>query len=207
MKKWSILALGLAAGCALFGQGFVSFANIGPGFRAPFKDALGGNLTGSWMVELWVGRSPDVVMAVPGTMKTVNFNNFGFFNAGTVPIPAYMLDESGNGHASVRVWAPAAGDSWAEAVSTPGAKVGMTWYPMTFTIKANMLEPGFPPLPGAPMENMTPVHIFPAIPEPSVFALGFVGASVLLICRSSRGFEYSGSRPGSTLCREQRTSC
>jgi hypothetical protein len=187
MKKLAIVAIGLAAGFALQAQGFVSFANLGSGLLAPYKDVGGANLSGSYVVELWAGTTANTLLAVPGTQKTVNFNASGFFNAGTVSIPVSQLDASGNGFASVKVWAnPGGVTSWGQASTTQGLKVGQTGGigGGSFAIKANMLDPTLPPPPGAVMKNMSAITMYNnPVPEPSVIALGILGAAALFLRR------------------------
>jgi len=176
----------LVGGLSAFGQGFVSFANLGTGVDSPFKYIDGTLVSGSgFTVELLVGATPTSVTDSITPFFTGSFTA-GYFNGGsrTVPAqdvfawPASPISLAPNGtYAAVRVWSNLGGSvtSYAQALTTLGAVYGVTqvW---EIPVQTSLTVP---PAPMYGMPLMSPLG--PTIPEPSTILLGALGVGAWLL--------------------------
>jgi PEP-CTERM motif len=184
MKKTLTVIVCLVGSLTAFSQGYVNFANLGTGVNSKFNDVNGVALTGTgYMVELLAGQTSPTDSLTPVFMGSFAS---GYFNGGSVTVPAADIDASGNSVFQVRVWNTLGGTitSYAAAIATgSGSSTGVT---ASFTVKPQV-STTLPPaaLAGMPLingtGNLTPTPA--VVPEPSVLAMAFLGLGALFIRR------------------------
>jgi hypothetical protein len=177
MKK-TLLTLGLIAFSAAhcFSQGSVYFSNLGGGVVAPITDAGGTRLAGTgFTAELWTAATgvvdPSAFAPVAGSAGPFDSGNFaGFILNRTSPIvvAGVAIDQTAN--FLVRAWDNQGGSvtSWDNAIVRGESEV----LTAVGALKGAQ-APDVPVLTGLATFAITPV------PEPSVIALGLVGAGLL----------------------------
>jgi len=186
MKKLLLTsALAIIATLSSYGQGSVAFANSA---TTKVTDSAGVALptTAGYVVELMY--APDGTPAaafdlaatrVGGT--TTIFPVAGQFNGGNRTVTT-LSPAGGFGLFQVRAWQGAAGASYAEAMLTGNAnyQAGKSGIFRVDTGDPTTVPPGTPA--NLVANGLTGFSVSP-IPEPSVIALGLLGAGALLMLR------------------------
>jgi len=192
MKKLLVVGLLVIATASAFAQGQVSFNNNG--LQTPLPDSLavffgdpaagGHRLTlgdGAFVAQLWYGPagSPESALtaltdpATPFRVATT-LSPGTWANGGTKTLPG--IAEQATAVLQVRVWDTTKGSTYAAAsAANNGQYVGKS---VLFNYVA---PPAGSPVSAYNMANFT--GFFVAVPEPSVIALGILGAGVLLLRR------------------------
>jgi hypothetical protein len=187
MKKTILALVSVVAAVGAMAQGSVNFANrvTAVGLSAPVTDAMTGTpLAGdAYLATLYWGTSADSlapVTAIVGGVDTPlaqKFATAGFFVGGKTLIKGAA--EGAAIFVQVRAWEKSAGATY-EAAEAALGKVGKS---NTFqvTLGGDNLSPPQTP---ANMVGLTSFTIA-AIPEPSVLALGALGAFALILRRKN----------------------
>lgn len=166
MKKLLLLAVCVAGALSTYGQGTVSFANIGVGVNAPVFDIDGTTrLAGNqYMAQLLINGT-----AIAST-SFLTGANAGYFLGGTQTLAG--IPSGTTVTATIRAWDTATGADFAAA----SAKVSADWQ---LTITGNSAVQ--PPVPPGPLTGM-PTGLA-LVPEPSTIALAILGGVALLFRR------------------------
>jgi hypothetical protein len=182
MKKLAILSAALLITASAFGQGTVTFNNRVTGvvdFKIGLED-LGGQFLGyldgvNFTAEIWGGLTPDSL--APATPPTTfrSGNAVGYVNPVTVTLPGVPLDAP-SAYIQVRVWENQGGAiaAWEQAIANDPIARGLSQIVQISAIGGNFNTP--PNL----VNELGAFNIAP-IPEPSMIALGLVGAVGLLL--------------------------
>jgi hypothetical protein len=188
MKKIVLFAATAIACAAAYGQGTVNFSNrvLGSGVDAPVFYGDAGSTTrvegDAYLAQLWAapagGTLAPVGPAVPFRTGTL---------AGYILTTATETNPDGSLRAvdgvaagspalvQVRAWASSLGDTWEEAAAAGLGGTGMSGE-LTITTGGGLNPPG-------PLIGLTSFNVATVIPEPSIAALGILGAGLLLIRR------------------------
>jgi hypothetical protein len=177
MKTLLILSSCVAAAVATMAQGTVNFANYVSGsIDAPITDASGTALDSSYLVQLYAGASESSLAPVG---SAINITTSGYFKDNN-PIDTGLPGQS-PAYLQVRAWSGSVA-SYDLASTTPGLEFGKSAVLGPITLGG----PGASGPPAVPV-NLTGLQGFQlstvAIPEPSVLALGFLGAGLLFLRR------------------------
>jgi len=185
MKKLIATAALCALSVSVFAQGRVNFSTqiLGLPAGAIAKDTAGAPLTGSWHVQLWGALGSGVTEDLLNPLSSVLTLSFaaGTFNGGTIypknPPPGSITDSiSGAATLQFRVWDSAVA-TWSALVQ---GNFGGASTPFAHNITAppdlNVNLTGF----GTANANGFQLIV---VPEPSVIALGVLGALALLFRR------------------------
>lgn len=178
MKRF-LSALLVSSPLICFSQGTINFANIyGSSVNAPVYESDGlTKLSGSqFMAELLAGPSASSL----GSVATTSFlagNGAGYFLGGTQTIDS--VPPAGIAWVAVDVWNTASGASFSQAKTSGLAN--SWWESSIFQVQtgSSLINPSTPGiLTGL---GNSPVYLN-GVPEPSTFALGSLGA-VIVLCR------------------------
>lgn len=185
MKKAIAVVAGLLAAVAAYAQGSVNFVNFLPGSGIDAPVYLGNTTTGAkldgtaYLAQLWGGPAGGTLAASGDAVPFRSGAGAGYWNAGANSARSIGgVPEGANADLEVRVWAKAVGDTWEQAVA---AKMDGYGTSAKLTIKTGG-APGSTVLP-ADLVGLTSFAITPVVPEPSVLALGALGAGLLLLRR------------------------
>ena len=180
MKKLLVLSAFAMSGLVAFAQGTINFNNRvpGSGVNAPVQNGSGVLLSGTqFQAQLMAGLDAGSLIAVgtPLSFKTGSLAGyFGITTAVVVPSVA----PGGIAVAQIRAWNTQAGATYSDAVTT-GWGYGAS---KIFDVKTG--GDGSPPsVPGDMINLGTSGWSLSVVPEPSVMALGLLGAVGLLIRR------------------------
>lgn len=172
MKHLALTLTALFAAASVYAQGTVNFANRIPGtLDAPVRS--GGVGVGSdYWAQLMAGPTGGALALVGQPVEFRSAPANGYVNASTVSIPTV----AGGAAADVKMvaWAKSLGNTY------PGDGLALTGSSTVFTVTTG--DPNAQPVPGLPA-NLTGLTGFNIIPEPSIAALGLLGAGLLLIRR------------------------
>jgi len=179
MKHIVIALAALAFAASAFAQGTVNFATrSGTTVNAPVTYTGGGNVLGTGADAVWgqlYGSAPGGTLAALGAPVPFRSDaGSGYITAGgTVEIPG----TSANGSATVKLvaWYASQGATYAEAMGK-GSGFGES-----AVLTVNGLGGGTTP--PALLAGLQGFSVSPVIPEPSIAALGLLGAGLLLIRR------------------------
>ena len=188
MKVFILLVAGLLSVGSAFGQGTVVFANTAsPDFRIFTQTRLAsGPMTGTnqWRIGLYVGNpgsSGGSLVLVGLATNASNPALAGYFSGGNpfaLPSPFQFGDTL---TFQIRVWALAGGLSYEESLRN-GYLVGRSSLGFV-TLGGGIVFPG-------PLFGTNPGQIggfsAVAIPEPSTYALGLLGAALFGLLRRKR---------------------
>lgn len=182
MKKLAILAACLAVSLTAFAQGTVNFANkVGTAVDAPVTDALGAKLLGAgYVAQLWAGPAGGTLAPIgdPIPFRT-SAAAAGYWSGAARTIPG--VAGGADALIEIRAWRVAAGADYAAALaSTDTNPVGNYGKSEALTIKTG--GAGEPPSLPADLVGLKGFQLI-AVPEPSIIALGLVGAGALLLRR------------------------
>jgi hypothetical protein len=187
MKKLALLAAFLAVGAMAYGQGTFTMANKkGTTLDAPVLDASGAKLSGAdYLAQLYagpVGAGTFTAYGKPVPFKTGTAA--GYFSDSTAVDVGVAAGTKVD--VQVRAWRAAAGSSYEAAAGAAASLTGN--YGASATIAGLATGGGFdangiPVLPN----NLIGLQGFSltggVVPEPSVLALGLLGAAVLVLRR------------------------
>jgi hypothetical protein len=184
MKKLVLFVATAIACAAAYGQGTVNFNNRVPGDNIDVPCMYqGARIEGdAFVAQLWAaapgGTLAPVGPAIPfrtgagaGYLLTTasDANPDGALR--TIPGVA----AGGTAEVVIRVWATSLGSSWEEVVAA-----GLGGYGESATLS---IETGGGLNPPANLIGLTSFDILPIVPEPTIAALGILGAGLLLIRR------------------------
>jgi hypothetical protein len=181
MKKLALFAA-LVVSTAAWADGNVNMgtkvaaSGIDPAVNAKILDA--DNATGlvgaAFLAQLYAGTTADSLSPVG---VSVPFRDLvaaaGYVANSTVSIPSSLIATDGKAWVKMAAWEAAGGTS-IEAAQAAGKKYGWS-LPIQVT----------PTSPPAAPANLVGLQGFALIPEPSIMALGLLGAAALLIRRRS----------------------
>jgi hypothetical protein len=192
MKKLTLMAASLLAALSVYGQGSVDFNNFGNALP-PDGGVIHGirgdgvALADGIVAQLYWSSSMSGQFMATGTPTPVG-DAFGaefpgFFGAGVLTIPG-VTPPGGVAFFEVRAWEVAYGASFEAAASAPAmggrqAFIGTSGVFMADTGNPQDVPPGLPTDLGA----LIPSFRVNPVPEPSVIALGLIGAGALLMLR------------------------
>jgi hypothetical protein len=189
MKKLIAVAGAALVSLSAFGQGTISFQNVGTGFDAKVLNSAGTAIgAGATItIELLAGTSAGNLVAFATPVMTSSWIGNGWFNVGA---PAVALA----GHAAgsfpffqLRAWNNAGGTSYSAALAAGQAyNLSAVWQLVPGGGLSGLGNPSaVPPVPAPALFGMASYTLIP-VPEPSVIALGVLGAAALLLRRRSR---------------------
>jgi hypothetical protein len=186
MKKLTLIAASLVAALNLYAQGDVIFDNFEGGLLA--NNFRGGDVAASdgIVVQLYASMSGNggTFIPVPDSIVQAGLLADGFYDRGVVRIPASVVGGGAGAFLEVRAWESAYGASFEEAVNAAamGGRVALRGISPTFMVAATGNPSATPP--GVPVSISALVPAFGVnVPEPSVIALGLIGAGALLVLR------------------------
>lgn len=175
MKKLALFAA-LVVGVTAWAQGNVNLGNrVGPAnIDAPVTDADGTKLLGpAFVAQLYAGTTQDSLSPVGSAIQFRSTTaGAGYFPNTSVSIPANLIAD-GKSWVKVGAW-EAAGGASIEAAQAAGKKWGWS--------EVLQITPTQPP---AAPADLVGLKAWQLIPEPSIMALGLLGATALLIRRRS----------------------
>jgi hypothetical protein len=170
MKKILITAAAVLVSVTVFGQGQLTFGNIGGGVDAPIFDNAGAKLDGSnYMAQLYAGPSGTAeasLVAVGAAIPFLSGAGAGYFTPAVRTISG--VDSGANAAVQVRAWDVTSGSTW-EAATIRG---------QSSVIDPQVLGGGT-----TPATSMSSLQSFSLVPEPSTIALGLIGAVALVFAR------------------------
>lgn len=180
MKKLLVLSAFAVSGLVAFAQGTINFNNrvTADGINAPVTDGFGVKLDGiRYQAQLLAG--PNAASIVPIVASITPFRTgsvTGYFNGGSVAVATVAPGAVAT--VQIRAWDTQAGATYDSAVAS-GYGFGTS---KVFTVTTG--GAGDPPgVPGNMLNLGTDGFSLAAVPEPSVVALGLLGAVGLLIRR------------------------
>jgi hypothetical protein len=189
MKKLTLMAASLMAALSVYGQGTVDFNNFGNTEGGVLNSLTGSSVSidDGVVAQLYWSDSMTGNFAATGNPVTVG-DAFGtpfpgYFSGGVLTIPDVM-PAGGPAFFEVKAWESAYGATF-EAASAAGAMGGRTALLgssgvfMSDTGNPNAIPPDLPP----DLGSLIPTFTVSPVPEPSVIALGLIGAGALLMLR------------------------
>jgi hypothetical protein len=189
MKKLAIMAVCMVATFAAYAQGTFNFSNYAPGasppINAPIFDALGAKLAGTaYLAQMYAGPSATELYAqsVPVPFRTGS--GIGFIQTGadtTITLAGGAAGWRAGGSTvfvQVRAWAASLGTTYEAAVAKGQGQFGELAQALSVASGGG----GTPPAPATFLVGLTSFSLA-AVPEPSVIALGVLGAAVLALRR------------------------
>lgn len=172
MKHIALTLTALFAAASVFAQGTVNFVNRIPGtLDAPVTS--GGALVGSdYWAQLMAGPAGGALALVGSPVEFRNAPANGYVLASTVAIPGV----AGGSPVDVKMvaWAKSLGNTY------PGDGLDFTGSSAVINVASTGNPSATPPSTPA---NLVGLQGFAIIPEPSMAALGLLGAGLLLIRR------------------------
>jgi hypothetical protein len=189
MKKVTLIAASLLAALNIYAQGDVVFDNLfsPTGVHNLFR---GGDVetTDGVVVQLYASMTgaDGTFMPVPNSIGQVGVIFPGYFEVGTVRIPNTIIGPGAGAFLEVRAWETAYGQTFEEATAAGpmGAenRVALRGISPRFMVPATGNPNASPPGTPVPLGDMIP-EFGVNVPEPSVIALGLIGAGALLVLR------------------------
>jgi len=189
MKKLIVVACAALVSFSAFGQGSISFQNVGPGLstQGQIRDVLGALIgAGSvYTAELLAGTSAANVSSFTPMITTTSWAGNGWFGVGGAEKVLAGFAAGSTPFFVVRVWDNAGGTiaSYA-AAQAAGKAFGASAAPWQLPASTGGLgNPNGVPTPtvGPALIGMTGFQL--VVPEPSTLALLAVGAAALLFRR------------------------
>lgn len=172
MKHLALTLTALFAAASVYAQGTVNFANRIPGTLDAPVTSGGVGVGSDYWAQLMAGPAGGTLALVGSPVEFRSAPANGYISASTVSIPTV----AGGATADIRMvaWAKSLGNSY------PGDGLAGTGSSGLISIATG--DPNATPVPGLP-SNLTGLQGFTIIPEPSIAALGLLGAGLLLIRR------------------------
>jgi len=185
MKKLTLIAASLIAALNIYAQGDVIFDNFGGGLV--HNDRTGADVgTGDGVVvQLYASMTAGgTFTAVPNSIVQVGVLADGFYDGGVIRIPASIIGAGAGAFMEVRAWESAYGATYEEAVAAAnmGGRPALRGISNRFSVNATGNPNASPPGTPVALSDLTPGFSV-AVPEPSVIALGLIGAGALLVLR------------------------
>jgi hypothetical protein len=179
MKTLLILSSCVAAAVATMAQGTVNFANYASGVNAPISDSQGNLLDSSYLVQLYAGTTQGSLSPVGSAIHISSTAGAeGYFMGGTVDTG---LPGQSSAWLAVAAWSGSvASYDLAKSSTSAGVEYGMS---PEFQLTLGGPGASGPPATPANLSGLQSFSTTVAIPEPSVLALGFLGAGLLFLRR------------------------
>ncbi|MGE3309439.1 MAG: PEP-CTERM sorting domain-containing protein [Limisphaerales bacterium] len=180
MKHIVIALAALSVAASALAQGTVNFATrSGTAVNAPVTYAGGGNVLGTGDAAVWgqlYVSAPGGTLAAAGAPVPFRSDaGAGFITAGgTVEIPGTTV--GGSGQVKLVAWYASQGATYAEAMGK-----GLGGFGESAVLTVNGLGGGTTP--PALLAGLQGFSVSAVVPEPSIAALGLLGAGLLLIRR------------------------
>ena len=179
MKKLAIVVVCLATTIVGYAQGTFNFANkvTSAAINAPIFDAGGTLLAGDgYLAQLWAGPNAGGLVAVGDAVPFRTGAAAGYISGvgRTLPTAAWATPGA-TVVLQFRAWAKSAGATW-ELASASGANFGQLATPLSLASGGVGDPPGLP----ADLKGLTSFNL---VPEPSIIALGVLGAAALVLRR------------------------
>jgi hypothetical protein len=180
MKKALAVVVGLLAAVATYAQGTLGtldFRNRGGGIDAPVSLAGGAKLEGTaWLAQLYAGPVGGALAATGAAVPFRTGAGAGYWD----PAPDSTRTVTGvaagdNADYQVKVWASELGTTF-EAAQAAGKDGWGESAKLAAKTGGGINVPG-------PLTGLTAFTVTPVIPEPSVLALGALGAGLLALRR------------------------
>lgn len=185
MKKLTLIAASLIAALNIYAQGDVVFDNFEGGLVRNGMRNADASASDGIVVQLYASMTQNgTYQPVPGSIVQVGLIADGFFEGGVVRIPASIIGPGAGAFLEVRAWETAYGASYEQAVAANpmGGRVALRGESTRFMV-ASTGNPNTSP-PGLPVSISALIPGFSVnVPEPSVIALGLIGAGALLVLR------------------------
>jgi hypothetical protein len=187
MKKLLLIALMAFVGAGAYAQGNIVFSTVG-GSTQPtvITTEAGANAGAGYMAALYYAPSgvTDESMFMQAGAAASFIGSTGLISAGTRTAPTDT--PGGSGNFQIRAWSTAFGATYEEA-NRPGGVVGVS----AVIPAGTALTTGTPPPPATSLVAAANAAGLPlgfqmatvVVPEPSVIALGLLGAGALLALR------------------------
>lgn len=176
MKNTAIIVATLLAGAAAYGQGTINFANRVVGqFEAPVTYG-GAPVTGT---QAWAQYFAGPAGNLQPIGSPVNFRASGGFTAAVAATEVPGVAPGSPAEVVLRAWHADLGvNTWEAAVALGLGGTGES-APITVTTGGAGTPPSLP----ATLNGLSGFEISQVIPEPSIAALGLLGAGLLLVRR------------------------
>jgi hypothetical protein len=190
MKHTLITLAALFAAASVYAQGTVNFqTQVSGSFSAPVRyqgystdpaaPLATSGADGAIWGQLYAGAPGGALAPIGVPVPFRSDAGRGFITAGgAVPIPGV----AGGSPAQVQLvaWHSSLGNDYAAAVAQNLGGVGSS---AIITVAATGNPTGVPPTPAANLAGLTGFSVTQVVPEPSIAALGLLGAGLLLIRR------------------------
>jgi hypothetical protein len=184
MKKLTLIAASLIAALNIYAQGDVIFDNFGGGVVHNTRTGADVTVGDGIVVQLYASMTAGgQFAAVPNSIFQVGVIGDGFFDGGVVRIPSSIIGPGATAFMEVRAWESAYGATFEEAVAAApmGGRPALRGRSNGFSSRTGdptAVPPGTP----VPLSDLVPGFSVD-VPEPSVIALGLIGAGALLVLR------------------------
>jgi len=185
MKKLTLIAASLIAALNIYAQGDVIFDNFGGGVVRNNRTGADVTVGDGVVVQLYASMTANGTFApVPNSVFQVGVIGDGFFDGGVVRIPSSIIGAGGAAFMEVRAWESAYGATYEEAIAAAamGGRPALRGISNRFTVGATGNPNASPPGTPVPLSDLVPGFSV-NVPEPSVIALGLIGAGALLVLR------------------------
>lgn len=183
MKKIAITLSALLAAASAFAQGTVTFTTIVPGSidARVVLEGTGEPVGSTHWGQLLAGPVGGDLVPVgqPVEFRDTPEAARGYITSGAVTIPGV----AGGSPAEIRLvaWHKDLGDSWEEAFAA--GQAGLGGYGMSDIITVETGGAGTPPSLPTNLVGLEGFEVLALVPEPTIAALGLLGAGLLLFRR------------------------
>lgn len=179
MKHIAITLAALLVAASAYAQGTLNFANRVTGVLDARVSSGGAPVDNNWYGQLLAGASEATLAPVGSPVEfrgTPDAAKGYITSGGVVTVPGV----AGGSPAVVRMvaWNKGAGATWEAANAAGLGGIGQS-----AVITVNTGGGGTPPSPAANLVGLAAFEATPLIPEPSIAALGLLGAGLLLLRR------------------------
>jgi hypothetical protein len=185
MKKLTLIAASLIAALNIYAQGDVIFDNFGGGLVHNGRTGADVATADGVVVQLYASMTANGTFTpVANSIVQVGLLADGFFDGGVVRIPASIIGPGAAAFMEVRAWETAYGASFEEAVAANpmGGRLALRGISNRFSVQMTGNPMASPPGVPIPLSDLVPGFAV-NVPEPSVIALGLIGAGALLVLR------------------------
>jgi len=179
--KYTVLTLAATfAAASAFAQGTVAFGNrvTSAGIDAPVTDSTGAKIDGAagW-AQLLAGPAGGALAPVGDPVNFRSGAAAGYITTVTVPVPTVAAGSPAD--LQMVAWDAAVGGTYDAAMASGMGGMGASGVLSGITTGGAGSPPSLP----ANMTGLTAFSIAPVVPEPSIAALGLLGAGLLVIRR------------------------
>lgn len=185
MKKLTLIAATLIAALNIYAQGDVIFDNFGGGLVHNNRTGADVTTGDGIVVQLYASATQGgAVSAVPLSIFQVGVLGEGFYDGGVARIPSSIIGPGAAAFMEVRAWESAYGATYEEAIAAANmnGRPALRGISSRFTVAATGNPMAVPPGTPVILSDLTPGFSV-NVPEPSVIALGLIGAGALLVLR------------------------